>query len=548
VITLVVAMAATLAACGSDDAAKAAVDSGTPDAGTPDASPDAAPDASPSDAGSDVVPGPITCTNGNRFELVNQAAYTIWLAEGYQGPGDLAQNIIVPPGDNWEMPPGASVSLCMPPSWSGRFWARTECRFDELFKNDPGYGPCAATSECDSGHVCYGGRCMLECTSGSTPFCQGASGLGNAKAICSPSDTKNVSVCTYPQGTVCKTGDCEGLYQCYGVWDGKPERKGSGGPFSLFESTTTGITAINYDVSLVSGYNIAIKAEPSISTCSTTSCTSDLNASCPPNLQLTEAPGATGQIPCGNGTYCQSGVCANNSICVVACNDPGDQCAAPNPPADLRCGTAVPGGDGSTYDDMYAAKNASKTISATDAAMSSGNQGTPTCWGDVDCPPGESCKMGLVSTFPASVGICIGSTFLPQPGCASQADVGKACGGYSTQPAYPNALGYKCVAIANSVAQVACVPPSTSGLGTPASNGSTTLFSATASPVNAQWLEAATQAGGGTPWYETFSQACPHQYGWQYDDLAGDLACDTGANGAPIDMKITFGLKGLGGS
>ena len=111
-----------------------------------------------------------------------------------------------------------SLVLCMPAGWSGRFWARTECDFG-LFSTTGAFqglhrhrrlrrGP---------GTICVGGKCLLDCSTGGTPFCQGGSGLNNANACCY--GISGANVCSFPGGTVCKTGDCSGLYQCTGVWD-----------------------------------------------------------------------------------------------------------------------------------------------------------------------------------------------------------------------------------------------------------------------------------------------------------------------------------------
>lgn len=115
--------------------------------------------------------------------------------------------------------------------------------------------------------------------------------------------------------------------------------QGTTGPVSLVEPTSNGTTNVNYDVSPVNGYNVQTAVQPSVpasgANCYAPSCTSDLNASCPANLQITEAPtSASGPIPCGSGTFCQSGACVNGT-CVVGCNDPIDQCQTANPPAGL---------------------------------------------------------------------------------------------------------------------------------------------------------------------------------------------------------------------
>ncbi|MGH7781969.1 MAG: thaumatin family protein [Candidatus Binataceae bacterium] len=359
-------------------------------------------------------------------------------------------------------------------------------------------------------------------------------------------------VCSYPKGTVCKTGDCAGLYQCYGTWDGlNTATSGAGAPVSLFEAAFTGTTTVNYDVSLVNGYNTQIEVQPSVpvsgASCYQPSCTSDLNLTCPANLQLTEAPTSTvSSISCGTGTYCQSGACVN-STCVIGCLDPGDMCLPPNtPPAGLMCASTLP--SGATYEDMYLVKDNGTTGPTAGIKMSSGNQADATCWDDVDCPPGETCEMagqaGLPGDFPAGVGVCAsGGLFAQQIDCIVQTDVGKSCGGYQGV-GYPNALGYICISTGTGNNDVACVPaynPPVSGLGMlETATGQPDILTGVGSFINPDWLTASTQAGGGTtPYYETFANACPHQYGFSYDDIAGGLACtSTGAN---INFTLIFG-------
>ncbi len=110
---------------------------------------------------------------------------------------------------------------------------------------------------------------------------------------------------------------------------------------------------------------------------------------------------------------------------------------------------------------------------------------------------------------------------------------------------YPNALGYTCVSTGSGANDVACVPaynPPVSGLGTLESpSGLTPLFTGEASLINPAWKTAALQAGGGTtPFYETFSAACPHEYAWQYDDHSGGLDCNS-SGGANVNFAVTFG-------
>ncbi|KAG9440894.1 hypothetical protein H6P81_021059 [Aristolochia fimbriata] len=76
---------------------------------------------------------------GAVFRLVNQCNHPVW-------PGVLSGNAAVTIGgdEGFLLPQGASASLTAPPGWSGRFWARTGCIFD-----DAGNGRCT-TGDCGS--------------------------------------------------------------------------------------------------------------------------------------------------------------------------------------------------------------------------------------------------------------------------------------------------------------------------------------------------------------------------------------------------------------
>ena len=183
------------------------------------------------------------------------------------------------------------------------------------------------------------------------------------------------------------------------------------------------------------------------------------------------------------------------------------------------CGTVMPNGDGSTYADMYFAKNFSGKVQppAPNATMISGNQGNATCWGTADCQPGGTCQTKLLPNLPNGVGVCVPNeaALQPQNNCHSQADVGKSCGGYSGT--YSDGLGYSCVSYGTVNSDVVCLPayhPPVSGLGK--LDGNDLFWTGTGSPMNTQWRTAAMKAGNGTPWYEIFTNACPNTYGWQY--------------------------------
>ena len=603
-----------------------------------------------SGGGSNAKATPSECTAGNRFTLVNNNKYPIWLGEFAGNPA----KIVVPPMGNWKMEAGSTVDLCTtPPFASGRFWARTECDFEHLYQSGPAtettrlnpFTTCTKDTDCPTNlpdgvkYDCLGGVCMIDCTgkaSNGDTFCRGDIGIppASTEAICTNNTGGNFSVCTYGSGIVCKTGDCAGLYQCEGLWTNagitKTRIVGGVAPASLFEPTANSITDVNYDVSNVSGYNTEIRVTVSPqppanvgfpNNCYEPKCVSDLNESCPLNLQVTEAPTTTkGPVKCESGLYCQSGACEqcqagsgqscdadHEKTCVIGCNDPGDQCASPRANAkNLNCATAIPSpidstwkADGSTYYDMYQAANKSGKVDMVMAhlgtALSSQNQGNPTCWTDpdfvsdanVDCTPDQICDTKDFSglKFPAGVGVCVYKMDANPPGnkgglapqihCGAPADpgaAGDACGGYytvptgNTPPLFPEALGYTCHAVKITVDEyksesaLACLPAfgtgTVVGLGTyetpiAVTPPSAPLYTGTGSEMNPEWLAAAQWATGngttpGLPFYEHFSKACPHAYAWTYDDNAGGFACNSTAPGGKsqnVNFTIKFGPK-----
>ncbi len=566
-----------------------------------------------------------SCSTGNNYTIENHNLYPIWLAEFAASATD-----IVAPANGWKMKAGSSLNLCITPPWpSGRFWARTECDFEDLYQSGAATGQsrgtafttCQANTDCPSGngltYDCLGGVCMVDCTQNNTnAYCQTNMGIpGNSNAICSTNTGASFDACTYPVGTVCKTGDCSGFYQCGGVWTnstGTVDTTATGiSPATLFEPTSNSLSDVNYDVSNVGGYNneIRVKITPQLTAnasypnnCYQPKCVSDLNTSCPVNLQVTEAPmTSVGPVKCGGGTglFCKSGACqpcvsgsgqscdaANQKTCVLGCNDPGDQCAAnPANAANLSCSTPIPNpadnswtADGSTYFDMYETANKSGLVDPNNigTSMASQNQGNPLCWTDsklanpnLDCAPDQVCDTKDFASlgFPKNIGVCIyqksatppGDTggLAPQTNCGSSAAQGTACGGYSD---YPGALGYTCQPVTITVGghkkakTNACVPGFganlIAGIGTYNDpNGLTALYSGSGSPLNPEWDAAARWATGngttpGKPFYRYFSQACPNAYAWTYDDNAGGFSCNSaapGGNSATVNFTVAFG-------
>ncbi|MGZ3420149.1 MAG: thaumatin family protein, partial [Polyangiales bacterium] len=147
-------------------------------------------------------------------------------------------------------------AIALPDHWGGRFWGRTGCVFD-------------------------------------------ASGKGT-----------------------CATADCGGKLECNGS-GGKP-------PASLAEFLLSGAGGKDfYDVSLVDGYNLPIGISPVAGTftkgsgdlydCGDPSCTSDLNATCPTELQVKDG---THVIAClsacekfGTDEYCCRGAYGKPETC-----------------------------------------------------------------------------------------------------------------------------------------------------------------------------------------------------------------------------------------
>jgi hypothetical protein len=109
-------------------------------------------------------------------------------------------------------------------------------------------------------------------------------------------------------GAACLTGDCEGRLACNGSVGTPPATLVE---VSLHADTTKGSS---YDVSLVDGYNlpVAVSAKPATggNKCAIAGCAKDVNAVCPPELQVTAA--AT-----GGGAKAATTVVACKSACLA---------------------------------------------------------------------------------------------------------------------------------------------------------------------------------------------------------------------------------------
>ena len=145
------------------------------------------------------------------------------------GALNAAPEYELPHAGGWKLEPAESRTIALPTQWGGRFWGRTGCDF------------------------------------------------------ASPGPVR------------CETGDCDGRQECGGI--------GGKTPATLAEFTFAGYAGLDfYDVSLVDGYNLPLQISPVAGTyvqndpgdpldCGSPSCTSDLNDSCPAELQYVNTDG-----------------------------------------------------------------------------------------------------------------------------------------------------------------------------------------------------------------------------------------------------------------
>ncbi|XP_062201248.1 thaumatin-like protein [Phragmites australis] len=163
-------------------------------------------------------------------------------------------------GGGFFLPPGRAKRVAAPATWTGRFWARTGCNFT-------------------------------------------ANGMGDAAA--------------------CLTGDCEGRLACNGSVGSPPATLVE---VILHEDQSKGSS---YDVSLVDGYNLPVAVSTKLATgagskCAIAGCAKDVNAVCPPELQVTAAAGGGARtvVACksaclafGLDAFCCRGAYATPAAC-----------------------------------------------------------------------------------------------------------------------------------------------------------------------------------------------------------------------------------------
>jgi hypothetical protein len=440
----------------------------------------------------------------------------------------------------------------------------------------PQSGSWALAGRCTANADCASKTCDLttgECTCTTAGDCGGAACQADGKCastsvVCLPKAWSSgtlwprtgcaLDASASPPTLTCATGACydtrntgKQLLDCsVANHGGSPTN-----PVTQLEVTSSA-TAVNYDVSLAAGYNVETRVVPvgggqvvpgtpasEVAACYPAGCDADLNATCPAALQAS-ADGA-----------------------IVGCLDPCTRCQRPDPAASLACTTGLADtwscdGDSGhvTNLDLYCAKNA-----VDGHPQASPNQGTPTAFAALDCPPATSFVTPTFAgayALPAGQGVCL-YTSAPQSTIPHFNDYGwadapsgttkscgglppdyvplvdgTACGGYRTAQtdggSYADAVGYTCqtatfpASDGGTLTAHLCMPPTTSGLGacTADSKGGLPLYGGTGGVANASWIAAATLAGGGTPYYVPFKTACQAAYAWQYDDIASGFGCD----------------------
>ncbi|EAY78456.1 hypothetical protein OsI_33545 [Oryza sativa Indica Group] len=171
--------------------------------------------------------GPVALVRGVTFRVVNKCPFPVWPAAAPNAGHPVLA------GGGFLLPPGQSRRVSAPPTWNGRFWGRTGCNF---------------TSTATNHH-------------------------GNAAAAC-------------------LTGDCGGRLACNGTAGAPPATLVE---VDLHEDQSKGSS---YDVSLVDGYNLPVAvwtkpptpgAAAADRKCVIPGCAKNVNAVCPPELQVTAA-------------------------------------------------------------------------------------------------------------------------------------------------------------------------------------------------------------------------------------------------------------------
>nr|GEX93817.1 pathogenesis-related protein 5-like [Tanacetum cinerariifolium] len=264
------------------------------------------------------------------FTLQNSCSYTVW-------PGTLSGNAGIVLGDGgFSLAPGASVQFPAMPGWSGRFWARTGCTFDESGNGRCVTGDCGNTIKCNGGGSppvslaeftiaggisnsdkdfydvslvdgynvgigirptggsgdCQYAGCIADLNVNCPPelrvvdgnsavvACKSACDAFNVPEFCCTGEHATPATCAPTQFSVMFKAACPSAYS-----------------YAYDDASTGGISNSDkdfYDVSLVDGYNVGIGIRPTGGSgdCQYAGCIADLNVNCPPELRVVDGNSA----------------------------------------------------------------------------------------------------------------------------------------------------------------------------------------------------------------------------------------------------------------
>ena len=336
---------------------------------------------------------------------------------------------------------------------------------------------CAFGSAADTKSTCNAGHCA---STTQVELAGGWSGRFWARTGCSGTDN----------AFVCDTGQC-------GPASGGPIdcSKRSANQATLFELFASGVGGIdNFDVSLVSGYNVPVRVAvdlpadsaqwaPNTSykapdriiekigentfgfTAAGKAGTSGTTKPVFPATWSEQVSDGSDIVWVNVGPLCQTSGCVADLLdtCptelqltvgsdTVACDAPANACV----PTTATCNDALP---------YYQCQNndGAKDLFGNVLVLQSPNADTFVCFSEDDCPAGTTCQLNPefesgTFTFPAGAGLC---TPVTQNGACTPADDGMPCPART----FPF-VEYQCQTLKNVTANAqVCVPPITNGFG-----------------------------------------------------------------------------------
>jgi hypothetical protein len=424
-------------------------------------------------------------------------------------------------------PPSSSII-----SWGGRFWARTGCpdfgtcgaigslceqdsacctnagcigAFTCQTTNDCNTWPCTGDGDCPGGSTCNLTTNTCEgCVSG-TCACQQDTDCRDG-GVCQTSGPQ-AGLCSGqcgPGGIACETGDCGGVLDC-------PVGIAGDAPATLAEFTLQKGSANfdYYDVSMVDGYNVPAEITP------------DANAR--PNPK----PGASGVTlwcgtpGCADASTCQAqsqATCPSFGSCI--CDWDVDSTSCPEP---MRAVSPMP-----CDDDSDCSPGTCDTSTVPNVC---------TCKGDAECP-GSAPTCGVnANIFLKNKRVCgeyVGCVS-PDQVCAvdkkmRHRDPGAGifkCKRFRALYGCTKAHAGSCYTVGAD--ETCCGCPSWS----PGGNMGPFPEAGSCQSSNPMWTNHV------EPFVDTFKDACPTAYSFQYDDPTSTYNC-SGAAGNPVGYTVTF--------